>query len=95
MVVLYAVLSCFSHIRLLATLWTVALQAYLSMGFCKQEYWNELPFPPPGDFPDPRIEPMSFTSSALAGGFFPTSATWKALVAFWVKLYPPKGKLKP
>ena len=55
-----------------------------------QEYWNELPLPPPGDLPDPGIKPMSLTSSALAGRFFTTSATWGALVVFWVELYSPK-----
>ena len=43
----------------LATAWTVALQAPLSMGFPRQEYWNELPFPSPEDLPDPRIKPTS------------------------------------
>ena len=42
-----------------ATLWTIACQAPLSMGLSRQEYWNGLPFPPPGDFPDPGIEPAS------------------------------------
>ena len=46
-----------SHVRLFATLWTVAHQAPLSMGFSRQEYWSGLPFPSPGDFPDPGIEP--------------------------------------
>ena len=40
------------------TLWTVARQAPLSMGFSRQEYWNGLPFPPPGDLPNPQIESM-------------------------------------
>ena len=48
-----------SHIRLFVTLWTVARQALLSMGFSRQEYWSGLPFPPPGDLPDPGIEPWS------------------------------------
>ena len=39
--------------------WTVARQAPLSMGFPRQEYWNRLPFPSPGDLPDPGIEPTS------------------------------------
>ena len=43
-----------------------------------QEYWSDLPFPPPGDLPDPGMKPMSLTS-ALAGGLFTTSATWEAL----------------
>ena len=42
-----------------ATLWTVAHQAPLSMGFSRKEYWSGLPCPPPGDLPDPRIEPKT------------------------------------
>ena len=41
------------------TLWTVALQAPLSMGFSRQKYWSRLPFPSPGDLPDPGIKPRS------------------------------------
>ena len=52
--------------------WTVAQQAPLSMGFLKQEYWSELPFPSSGDLPDPATEPMSLMSPELAGGFFTT-----------------------
>ena len=48
-----------SHIRLFVTVWTVARQAPLSMAFPKQEYWSGLQFPPPGDLPDPGIEPES------------------------------------
>ena len=48
-------LSCCNHVRLFATLWTIACQAPLSMEFSKQEYWNGLPFPSPGDLPDPEI----------------------------------------
>ena len=48
-----------SHVRLFATLWTVAQQAPLSMGFSRQEYWSGLLFPSPGDLPDPGIEPRS------------------------------------
>ena len=69
------ILSRFSHVQLFATLWTVACQVPLSMGFSRQEYWSGLPCPPPGDHLDPGIEP---TSLALAGGFFTTSATWEA-----------------
>ena len=47
-------------LRLFATLWVIALQAPLSMGFSRQEYWSGLPFPPPGDLPDPGMEPESF-----------------------------------
>ena len=53
-----------------ATLWTVAHQAPLSMEFPKQEYWSGLPFPSPGDLPDPGIKSES---PALARGFFTTS----------------------
>ena len=48
-----------SRVRLFATPWTVAYQAPLSMGFSRQEYWSGLPFPSPGDIPDPGIEPGS------------------------------------
>ena len=74
------VLSLFSRVWLCETLWTVACQAPQSVGFSRQVYWNGLPCPPPGDLPDPGIEPMSLTSPALAGGFFTTSATWAAPV---------------
>ena len=52
-------LSRFSRVRLSATLLTVAHQAPLSMGFSRQEYWCGLPCPPPGDLPNPGIEPES------------------------------------
>ena len=48
-----------SHVRLFATPWTVAYQAPSSMGFSRQEYWSGLPFPSPGDLPNPGIEPGS------------------------------------
>ena len=67
-----------SHIRLFVTLWTVARQAPGSMGFSRQEYWSGLPFPPPGDLPDPGIEPVSLASPSLSGRFFTTSTTWEA-----------------
>ena len=46
-----------SHVQLFATPWTVAHQAPLSMGFSRQEYWSGLPFPSPGDLPNPGIKP--------------------------------------
>ena len=49
----------FSHVWLFATPWTVANQAPLSRGFSRQEYWSGLPFPSPGDLPNPGIEPGS------------------------------------
>ena len=48
-----------SRVRLFATPWTVAYQALPSMGFSRQEYWSGLPFPSPGDLPNPGIEPGS------------------------------------
>ena len=48
-----------SRVRLFVIPWTVAYQAPLSMGFSRQEYWSGVPFPFPGDLPDPRIEPQS------------------------------------
>ena len=70
-----------------ATLWTVAHQAPLSIGFSRHEYWSGLLFPPPGDVAVPGIE---LASPALAGGFFHQWATWEALKAsqresFWLK----------
>ena len=55
-------------------------QAPLSMGFSRQEYWSRLPYPSPGYLPNPGIEPESFMSPTLAGGFFTTSATWEAQI---------------
>ena len=72
-------LSLFSCVQLSATLWTVARQALLSMGFSRQKYWNGLPCSPLGDLLDPGIEPVSLMSPALTGGFVTTSNTWEAL----------------
>ena len=65
-----------SRVRLFATSCTVAHQASLSMEFSRQEYRNGLPFPTPGDLPNPGIELASLASPALAGGFFTNWATW-------------------
>ena len=59
----------------LTTPWTVACQAPLSMGFFRQEYWNGLPCPLPGDLLNPGTELASLKSPALAGRFFTSSAT--------------------
>ena len=56
----------------LVTPCTVARQAPLSMGFPWQKYWSGLPFPPPGDLPDPGIEPTSPVFFVFTGGFFTT-----------------------
>ena len=67
----------FSGVRFFVTPWTVACQAPLSMGFCRQEYWSGLPFLSPGHLPDPGIEPASHVSPALAGEFFTTAPPGK------------------
>ena len=54
-----AKLESLSCVRLFATPWTAAHQAPLSMGFSREEYWSGLPFPSPGDLPDPGIKPRS------------------------------------
>ena len=66
------VLSC---VQLFATLWTADLQAPLVPGIFQQEYWNGLPFPTPGDFPDAGIEPLS---PVLADRFFTTEQSGKS-----------------
>ena len=73
-----AVLSCFSRVQLLVTLWTVVCQAPLSMGFSRPEYWSGLPCPPPGDLPNSGIELAFLMCPAMAGWFFTSSATWEA-----------------
>ena len=70
-----------SCLTLFGTPWTVAHQASLSMGFPRQEYWSELPFPSPGDLSNPGIELMS---PALAGGFFTTEPPRKPLLIFTI-----------
>ena len=66
-----------SHIRLFGTLWTVAHQALLFMGFSRQEYWSGLPFPSSEALPHPGIKPASPVAPELAGGFFPTEPPGK------------------
>ena len=71
--ILLCVLSCISHVWLFATPWTVVLQAPLAMGVSRQEYWSGLPFPFPGDLPDPGIKPSTPTSPALQADSLPLS----------------------
>ena len=80
------VLSHFSHVGFCDP--RTALQAPLSMGFPRQQYWNGLPCPPPGDLPDPDIEPTSLVSPALAGGFFTTTSPGKPLRVAYLYLFP-------
>ena len=72
-----------SRVRLFVTPWTVAHQALLSMGFSRQEHWSGLPCPPPGDRPDPGIEPEFPKPPALAGRVFTISSTWEAQTHIW------------
>ena len=69
-----------SHVPLIATPWTVACQAPLSMEFSRQEHWSGLPFPPPGDLPNPGIEPMSHVSPALICRFFNIAPPGKPMI---------------
>ena len=62
-----------SHVQLFVTLWTVAHQAPLSMGFPTQEYWSGLPFPPAGYLPNPGIRPTSSVSPASQADSLPLS----------------------
>ena len=78
----------FSHVWLFVAPWTIAHQAPPSMGFSRQEYYSGLPFPTPGNLPDPVIKSMRsrpLASPALACRFFMTSATWEG---------PPKKRWK-
>ena len=70
-----------SRVRLLVTLWAVALQAPLSRGFVRQEYKSGLPFSPPEDCPDPEIEPASPVSPASQADSLPLGPSGKPLQA--------------
>ena len=73
------ILACvLSPVPLFATLRTIDHQAPLSVGFPRQEYWSGLPFPPPGNLPDPGIEPKFPASPVMAGGFIMTEPSGKA-----------------
>ena len=72
----------FSCVLLFAVPQTVAHQAFLSTRLPRQEYWTGLPFPTPGDLPDPGMEHISPVSPALAERFFTTVATWEAPVSW-------------
>ena len=71
-----------SRVRLFVIPWTVVHQASLSMGFSRQEYWSRLPFPSPGDLPDPGIEPRS---PALQADALPSEPPGKNLVVIKLK----------
>ena len=73
--ILACMLCC---VRIFVAPQTVAHKAPLSLGFPRQEYWSESPFPTPGDLPDPGIEPLSLTSPSLTGAFFTTEIPEKS-----------------
>ena len=85
-VISVCVLSRFSCVQLFAIPWTVAHQAPPSTGFSRQEYWSVLPFPSPGDLPDPGIELASLLSPALAMGSLPPAPPGKPLLALLLYL---------
>ena len=74
------VVQSLSHVWFFAILWTVACQAPLPMEISRQEYWSGLPFPSPGNLPDPETEPMA---SALAGRFFTTEPQGKSKYKYY------------
>ena len=74
----------FSYVLLFAAPQTVAYQAFLSMRLPRQEYWTGLPFPTPGDLPDPGMGPISPASPALAERFFTIVATREAPVSWHI-----------
>ena len=71
-------LSCFSPVQLFATLWTVARQAPLSMGFSRQESWSGLTHPPPWDLLHTGIKPQSPASPELQADSLPTEPPGKS-----------------
>ena len=73
------VLNCFSRVQFCVTLWIIARQAPLSLGFSRREGWSGLPCAPPGDLPKPWIKLTSFMSPALADRFFTTESPGKPL----------------
>ena len=91
------ILSHFSRVWLCATLWTVACQAPLSMGFSRQEYWSELPYPPPEDLPDPGIETVSLISPAMGCllNLLPVHGILQAGILEWVAMPSSKGSSQP
>ena len=93
LLVLCARLSRFSCVWLFATPWTVALQAYLSMGFSRQEYWSGLPFSPLGDLPNSGIKPTSLMSSDWRVGSLPLVPSGKHMVVIGLHYTPRRHRL--
>ena len=74
-------------VLLFVTSWTVASQTYLSIEFSRQEYWSGLPFPIPGNLPNPGIKPTSLASPVLAGRFFTNCTTWEIHILICMYIY--------
>ena len=72
-----------NHVQLLVILWVVTCQAPLSMGFFRKEYWSGLPFPSPGNLPNPGTVPASLASPVLSGRFFTTVPPGKPVCYFY------------
>ena len=87
------ILSRFGHVRLFATLWTVALQALLSIGFSRKEYWSGMPCPFSGDLPNPGIEPMSPVAPELQTDSLPLNHWGSPTCWAWVQFL--VGELRP
>ena len=95
-----------SHVRLFGAPWTVAHQAPLSMGFPRQVYWSALPFPPPGDLPNPGTEPASPAlqadslpaeppgKSLCRVHFFPCNLKYCLVLSKWTEYPQPRTELK-
>ena len=72
------VLSCFSHVRLFATLWNCSPPGSSVHGILQARLLEWVAFPPPGDLPNPGIKPASLMSPALVGRFFISNTAWEA-----------------
>ena len=77
-------LNPFSRVQLFATLWTIALQAPLSMGFSRQEYWSGFTYPRPGELPNPGIKPASLCLLHWQVGYLPLALPWKPFSSYSV-----------
>ena len=77
-----------SHVQFYATPQTQPIKFLCPWDFFRQEYWSELPYPTPGDLPNPLVKPSSPASPVLAGGFFTTEPPGKLLCTIFSQLFP-------
>ena len=80
-------LNCFNCVQLFVTLWTIACQAPLSMGFSRQEYWSGLLCSPPGYLPHPGIKPMSLEAPPLQTDSLPLTHRGKPIYRLYIHTY--------